>query len=41
MVSFAAADSEASEWQSSQIALTVFAFRLWRWPMKCQRNASP
>jgi hypothetical protein len=36
-----AADSDASEWQSSQIALTVLALRLCRWPMKCQRKASP
>ena len=36
-----AADSESSEWQSSQIPFTAFALRLWRWPMKCQRKASP
>ena len=36
-----AADSDESEWTSSQIRLTVFALRLCRWPMKCQRNVSP
>src|SRR5215204_3610151 len=36
-----AADSLDSEWTSSQVSFTVFAFRLCRWPMKCQRNASP
>src|SRR3954449_11020382 len=41
MVSFLAADSEASEWQSSHSPLTRGALRLWRWPMKCQRKASP
>src|SRR5436305_1947346 len=41
IASLAAADSESSEWHSSQIALTVFALRLWRCPMKCQRKASP
>jgi hypothetical protein len=41
IVSRFAEDSLASEWHSSQRLLTVFALRLWRWPMKCQRNASP
>jgi hypothetical protein len=41
MPSLAAADSESSEWQSSQRALTTFALRLCRCPMKCQRNVSP
>jgi hypothetical protein len=36
-----AADSLASEWQSSQSSLTAGAFRLWRWPMKCQRKRLP
>ena len=36
-----AADSLASEWQSSHSSLTVFALRLCSWPMKCQRKASP
>ena len=36
-----AADSESSECTSSQIRLTIFALRLCRWPMKCQRKASP
>ena len=36
-----AADSEASECTSSQTAFTSGALRLWRCPMKCQRNASP
>jgi len=39
--SLRAADSESSEWQSSQSALTTGAFRLWRWPMKCHRNCGP
>ena len=41
IVSFLAADSEASEWHSSQSSLTSGALRLCRWPMKCQRKASP
>src|ERR1044072_1743644 len=41
IVSRRAADSLASEWQSSQSSFTVLALRLCRWPMKCQRNASP
>ena len=41
IVSLRAADSEASEWQSSQSSLTSGALRLCRWPMKCQRKASP
>ena len=40
-VSLRAADSESSEWTSSQIGLTTFTLFDWRWPMKCQRNASP
>ena len=36
-----AADSEPSEWTSSQIPLTSFTLFDCRWPMKCQRNASP
>src|SRR6516225_9962950 len=37
----AAAESESSEWTSSQSRLTSRALRLCRWPMKCQRNAAP
>src|SRR6185295_6339355 len=40
-VSRRAADSESSEWTSSQRRLTTFTLFDWRWPMKCQRNASP
>src|ERR1044072_7570319 len=36
-----AAESDASEWHSSQMSLTDFALRLCRWPMKCQRKRSP
>ena len=36
-----AADSESSEWTSSQIPFTSPALFDWRWPMKCQRNALP
>ena len=40
-VSRCAADAEASEWTSSQTPLTTLALFDWRWPMKCQRKASP
>src|SRR4051812_23650276 len=36
-----AADSESSEWTSSQIRFTTLTLFDCRWPMKCQRNASP
>src|SRR5579871_3930522 len=36
-----AAESESSEWTSSQIRFTTLTLFDWRWPMKCQRNASP
>src|SRR4051794_16888142 len=41
IVSRLPADSLESEWQSSQSSFTVAALRLCRWPMKCQRKASP
>ena len=41
IVSFFAADSLESEWQSSQSSFTTAALRLCRWPMKCHRKASP
>ena len=37
-MSFRAADSESSEWTSSQISFTTFALFDCRWPMKCHRN---
>ena len=36
-----AAECESSEWTSSQIRLTTLTLFDCRWPMKCQRNASP
>src|SRR4051812_43581636 len=36
-----AAESESSEWASSQVRFTTFTLFDWRWPMKCQANASP
>ena len=40
-VSRRAAESESSEWTSSQISFTSFTLFDCRWPMKCHRNASP
>src|SRR5438270_1506102 len=39
--SLRAAESESSECTSSQIRFRTFTLFDWRWPMKCQRNASP
>ena len=35
-----AAESESSEWTSSQRRFTTLTLFDCRWPMKCQRNAS-
>jgi hypothetical protein len=41
IVSRSAAESDASEWTSSQMPFTTFTLFDCKWPMKCHRNASP